>query len=429
VLEERYYLLSDFITGLADAMDLVSPILMGHHKRVACMATALGGELGLSDKERATLATAALLHDNGALSLHERLEGLHFDFDFLPPGVSDHTYMGYVLLRRFDVFSEVAPIVRYHHLWWERAAESCPEDELALKANLLHLADRVDVLIDRQEDILRQVPTIRERIERESGRMFAPNLVEVFQAVSRKESFWLDVVSPYLSWSIDESLAGWDCRLSIEELLALSKVFSTIIDCRSRFTATHSAGVAAVAETLAGLCGFSPLECSAVRLAGYLHDLGKLAVPAEILEKPDKLTAAEFAVIRSHTYHTYRVLERISGLDEVTEWASFHHERLNGAGYPFRHCGDRLSTGSRILAVADVASAVTEKRPYRAGMPPEKAMAVLNSMAEGGVLEHTIVALVKENFDEVDRARANAQSTALQEFESYAEPTVEFQVD
>ncbi|MFH1529396.1 MAG: HD domain-containing phosphohydrolase [Pseudomonadota bacterium] len=429
MLEKTRYLLPELITGLADAMDLVSPALTGHHKRVARMAGALASELGLSDKERYTIVSAGLLHDSGALSLHEKLGALRFESDFAPTGTSSHAYMGYVLLRRFDVFSEVANVVRHHHLWWERAAESCPNEELALTANLLHLADRIDVLIDRQQEILGQVPAIMERIEKQSGRMFAPSHVDVLRAVSRKESFWLDIVSPCLPSLVDSSLEGWNHGLTNDELLSLAKVFSTIIDFRSRFTATHSAGVSSSAVSLAKLRGLSPLECRAMRLAGYLHDLGKLAVPSEILEKPDKLTNTEFAVIRSHTYYTYRVLEKISGLETVNEWASFHHERLNGDGYPFHRSGDTLSLGSRIMAVADVLTAITEDRPYRAGMPPEKAMGILTSMAESGVLDRSIVALARENFDEVNQARALAQSTALEEFESYAENTGEFQVD
>lgn len=429
MLAEHRYLLPELIVGFADAMDLVSPVLTGHHKRVARMAGELARDLGLTPKETSTIVAAGLLHDSGALSLHERLEALHFEGEFAPEGTSSHAYMGYVLLRRFDVFSEVAPLVRHHHLWWEKASEQCRVQERALKANLLHLADRVDVLIDKQREILGQVPAIRERIEKESGRMFAPELVDAFKAVSRHEAFWLDVVSPYLPSLVESGLEGLGERLNGEEALSLARVLSTIIDFRSRFTATHSAGVSSTAVALAELAGFSPLECRGMRLAGYLHDLGKLAVPSEILEKPGKLTNEEFAVIRSHTYYTYRVLEKISGLKTVNEWASFHHERLNGDGYPFHRNEDNLSLGSRIMAVADVLTAITEDRPYRPGMPAEKAMGILNSMAESGVLDRSVVEMARENFDQINRTRANSQSAALEEFESYAEHTTEFQVD
>lgn len=428
MLANNRYLLPELINSLADAMDLVSPALMGHHKRVARIASSLAVEFGLSAETRCAVETAALLHDGGALSLEERLDTFKFEVDFTAEGASDHAYMGYVLLRRFEVFSEVASIVRHHHVWWERAAESCPDEELALTANLLHLADRVDVLIDWQQAILVQVPAILEQIEKQSGRMFSPSLVEALQAVASRESFWLDVVSPYPPSNFGGSLEGWDRGLSSEELLSLAKVFSTIIDFRSRFTATHSAGVSSSAVALAEVYGFSPADCMGMKLAGYLHDLGKLAVPAEILEKPDKLTAAEFAVVRSHTYYTYRVLEKISGLETVNEWASFHHERLTGNGYPFHHDGDTLSPGARIMAVADVLTAITEDRPYRAGMPPEKALGVLNSMAKTGALDQSIAALAEENFDEINHVRALSQSAALADFESYAEHTTEFQV-
>lgn len=164
-----------------------------------------------------------------------------------------------------------------------------------------------------------------------------------------------------------------------------------------------------------------------MRLAGYLHDLGKLAVPAEILEKPGKLTREEFAVVRSHTYHTYRVLERIPGLETVNEWASFHHERLNGQGYPFHKDDTSLSLGARIMAAADVLTAITEDRPYRAGMSRDKAAQVLDSMVNGGSLDGEVVDLLKQNFDTVNVVRETVQRKALVNFDSYAELTVESQ--
>lgn len=370
MLASQHYQLSELLLGLAHAMDLVSPALTNHHKRVGYMGYMLASELGLPDRERSMIAAAGLLHDSGALSLRERLDVLQFEVGPNGRGGNDHAYMGYVLLRPFGILSDVAHMVRHHHLWWERAGDCCSRKDLLTAANLLHVADRVDVLVDRGQEILGQVPGIRERIKAQAGRMFSPDLVEAFDALSHRESFWLDTTSSYLPTLVRGSLDGWSHRLNGDEFLALSKLLSTVIDFRSRFTATHSAGVAASAEALAGECGFGPAECRMMRLAGYLHDLGKLAVPAEILEKPAKLSPEEFAVIRSHTYHTFRVLQTISGLDTVNSWASFHHERLDGKGYPFHHGDDVLSLGARIMAMADVLTAVTEDRPYRAGMQP-----------------------------------------------------------
>ena len=125
------------------------------------------------------------------------------------------------------------------------------------------------------------------------------------------------------------------------------------------------------------LMGFSAWECQLIRVAGNLHDLGKLAVPAEILEKSGQLTDAEYNLIKGHSFYTYHILEAIDELEIITAWAAFHHERLDGSGYPFQISGDQLSLPARIVAVADVFTAITEDRPYRVGMDPDQALSVL----------------------------------------------------
>jgi HD-GYP domain-containing protein (c-di-GMP phosphodiesterase class II) len=109
----------------------------------------------------------------------------------------------------------------------------------------------------------------------------------------------------------------------------------------------------------------------------------------------------------------------------VNEWASYHHERLNGDGYPFHKDAHNLSLGSRIMAVADVLTAIAEDRPYRAGMPLEKASAVLGSMAGSGVLDPSLVELATAHFSDLNDERAVAQAAACAEFDSHAEPTGE----
>ena len=199
----------------------------------------------------------------------------------------------------------------------------------------------------------------------------------------------------------------------------MSKLFSYIIDFRSRFTATHSSGVAASSEALSRLVGFSERECRMMRIAGHLHDLGKLAVPAEILEKPAKLTEDEFNIIRSHTFYTYRILEPIGDLDVINTWGSFHHERLDGSGYPFHHKAQDLSLGSRIMAVADVFTAITEDRPYRKEMPSERALQVLQQMADSSALDSNIVSLLRVHFDEINSSRIAAQAGASKEYQEF----------
>ncbi len=286
-------------------------------------------------------------------------------------------------------------------------------------SHILHLADRVAVLVNNQQEVLGQGDNICKRIREQSGKMFMPQLVDVFNDLATREYFWLDVASHSISSVLQGMARLKTVKLDMEGLLALSDLFRQIIDFRSRFTATHSAGVAVSAVALAGFAGFSERESRMMKIAGHLHDLGKLAVPIEILEKEARLTAEEIRVIKSHTFYTYRILEHISALDIINAWGSFHHERIDGAGYPFHHEGRDLSLGSRIMAVADVFTAITEDRPYRKGMSKDKATGVLRQMADDMALDSSIVSLLFRHFDEINSFRATAQKASVKEYHRF----------
>lgn len=410
--------LFDLVMSLSTAVDLVSRAVANHHKRVAYLASCIAQQLGLSREEESELIIAGALHDIGAISLKERLEAMNFEIEY----PFRHTEAGYCLVSVFEPFSKIARLIRYHHVPWNWGQGSVLEEEpVPLGSHILHLADRIDVLIDKEREVLGQVRSIRERIEAFSGKMFVPELVEAFKSLSVKECFWLDAVGPSIGQILRRRMNLARVELDLEGLLNLSRLFSQVIDFRSQFTSTHSRGVAATAETLARLIGFSESECRLMRVAGYLHDLGKLAVPAEILEKPGGLTPEEFNVIRSHTYYTYRILEPIKDLEVVNTWASFHHERLNGTGYPFRYRDEDLSLGSRIMAVADVFTALTEDRPYRKGMEAERTFEVLEQMVESVVLDPRVISLLKDHFDEINSSRIASQKASVECYQMFAQ--------
>jgi len=215
-------------------------------------------------------------------------------------------------------------------------------------------------------------------------------------------------------------VAYWAYRLA--DVLALpddEKYDIFLIDFKSEFTATHSSGVAAVAVELARVTGFSKNECWMIEIAGYLHDLGKLAIPSEIIQKAGRLNENERFIMRSHVYHTYQTLEPFEALQPVSRWGSLHQERLNGTGYPFGLDADGLPLGARIMAVADVFTALTEDRPYREGMDSRRAMAVLRSMSDKNELDATMVARIIENYDRMNVIREAAQSQAMREYTAF----------
>lgn len=409
--------LFDLVLSLSEAIDLVSPSVSDHHKRVAYIALTISSELGAPAEQRHNVMLAALVHDVGALSLGDRLHTLRFEM----ANPQEHAERGWLLLKIFEPFSTIAHLVRYHHnlYAWGEDGPVAVANEVPMGSHTLHLADRVAVAINRDQEILGQAPGICRQITKGSGRMFAPQLVEAFLSLAAREYFWLDAVSPSLDNLLAQEARSVTLRLNTETLLGLAKLFSRIIDFRSRFTATHSSGVAACAEALSRLAGLSDKECIMMRIAGYLHDLGKLGVPIEVLEKPGPLTEEERNLIRSHTYHSYRILQHIHEMDDINFWASSHHERLDGTGYPFHLDGRDLLLANRIMAVADTLTAVTEDRPYRSGMGKDQALELLESMARTQGLDSNVVKLLLSNFDEVDSCRASAQAAAAGEYEEF----------
>ncbi len=419
MIKEPQIPMFDLILSLSTAMDLVSSAVVNHHKQVAYIASSIGAELGLPSEQQNELVLAGALHDIGALSLKDRIDTLQFEAE----KPHHHAECGYLLLKMFEPLSSVAALVRFHHVpWSEGGGSEFKGKQVPMGSHLLHLADRVAVLVTKQQEVLGQVKRVCESVVEHSGKMFMPEQVDAFMSLATKEYFWLGIASPSIGSILPGRVRLATIELGIKGLLSLAKLFSQIIDFRSRFTATHSSGVAASAESLARFIGFSERECQMMKIAGYLHDLGKLAVPAEILDKPAKLTEDEFNIIKSHTFYTYSILETISDLDVINAWASFHHESLDGKGYPFHHKGEDLPLGSQIMAVADVFTAITEDRPYRKGMTSDRALQVLQQMADNSALDSSIISLLRLHFDEVNSFRRAAQAASGEEYQQFLRP-------
>ncbi|WP_027340337.1 HD-GYP domain-containing protein [Halonatronum saccharophilum] len=433
--EELKVPLFDMVMCLSDAMDLLSPYLAGHHKRVAYIAASIASEYGMTKEEEKSIIISGALHDAGAFSLSERIDSFNWKisqdiwnevevFDSYPSyeyiGSVSHSELGYQLIKQFSPFNKLASLVRYHHIPWDGGeGATFKGEEVPIGSHILHLADAVDILINRDKEVINQSEKICKKILAESGKLFVPEVVDAFINLAKRESFWFNIVSPTIIRNLKKRIDGSNIELNRETLLSLAKFFSQIIDFRSRFTATHSSGVAVSAEALASLMGMSDFDCHKIKIAGYLHDLGKLAVPPEILNKDAKLTKEEFNIIKKHPFYTYQILDRVQGLEEIKIWASLHHERIDGKGYPFKSDIDDIPLGSRIMAVADVFTAITEDRPYRKGMNKDRALKIVDDMAKDSALDREVALVLKDNYKCINEVRNETQMNKAKEYDFF----------
>lgn len=399
------------LLSLSAAMDYTRRGIGHHHLRVACMCRHFAGELGLPEEERKKLFRAALLHDCGASTFREK-DALA-DFETERPW--DHSRRGAELLRLSSVLRELAPVVASHH---DRYGKENPSglmgEGIPLAARIIHLADRIDVLVGERPEEAPRSETV-ERIGRLAGTVFDPVLVEVFGRLQEKEAFWLDLQPQFLAAAIKEELwPGEACGL--DDVLEIGEIFARVIDAKSPFTHRHSRGVALVAGELGQMLGFDDRRAGMLALAGLLHDLGKLAIPDEILDKPAALNREEIALMRRHSYISYRLLQGVDGLAEVAAWAGFHHETLNGRGYPFRLTEKDLSLESRIVSLADKFVALTEERPYRPPLPPARVRAVLQNMVGQAQVDGELYLMLEKRLEEMqERVRAITPEPAAAE--------------
>ncbi len=407
--------LFDLLLCIGNSVDLISPEYTSHHQQVAFLSYHIGKKLGLDNRACGDLITAGLLHDIGALSSKERLMLIEEE----PFDVNNHAFRSAKLLEQVAIFSEITQTVRFHHInWADGEGQTFLGQTVPLTSHILHLADRVCVKFNPKNSAVIQVPGVFERIEKDTGRIFEPEVVNALYKLKRNDHIWLELMeNKPLDYLPTKKIYAGDF-IDIDGLLEITRMISLIIDFRSHFTATHSAGVAQIASRLGKYLGFSDMECKMLLIAGYLHDLGKLCVPNELLEKPSALNQTEFNIIREHTFHTYRLLNNIKGMEIINTWASYHHEKLNGKGYPFQLSKDRIPLGSRIMAVADVFTSITEDRPYRKGMPENQIISVLKSMTDDGSLCKIVVEKLTGSLIDLIELCHHSQETAAALYES-----------
>jgi|YelNatPaOPRAMG01_1025707.scaffolds.fasta_scaffold01105_7 HD-GYP domain-containing protein (c-di-GMP phosphodiesterase class II) len=412
--------LFDIVFSIASIMNLVVPEIVIHSQRVAYISYAIAKEMGLSWDKIYDITLAGLLHDSGFLSIKDLSLVKNFDFELFFPNPHYHAFITYNLLKDFKYLKRPAEFLKYHHIIWDYGrGEEFKGEKVSIESHIIHLADKIDVLIRDDEHILNQVGRIVNIIKENSGKIFNPYVVSAFYNLIDKEYFWLDISSNYIPNIIIKKLYKVDKSLEINEFESLSEILARTIDFRSQFTSVHSRTVAKVSENMGKLLGFSEREQKFLKIAGLLHDIGKLSIPLEILEKKGTLNKNEWVILRSHPYNTHRVLENLRGLEIIRDWSSYHHERLDGNGYPFHIKNDEIPIGAQIISISDIFTALSEDRPYRKGISLKDILKIMENDAKSGGIDISLFKKFKDSIDHFYKEVKIIIQSSIEEYEDF----------
>ncbi|NMB21280.1 MAG: HD domain-containing protein [Firmicutes bacterium] len=374
---------------------------MAHSRRVAHIAYHLGKALTLERNQLNELVLSAFLHDIGVMTNLEQLALA--DLEPKRSQVAPHCQAGYNLLQGTQVFGWLAQNVLEHHDYHS--------PDLRIIPAILHVADRVDILLDKSTYSLNQVDSLLHYFSLKSGYIFNPNVVDALRGLGEVPSFWLDL--EFGNYTFFDAEDNFGRVLTIDELEEMAQLVTQLVDAKSPFTHRHSQAVTRVVAYLGTKLNMSKEDVRLIKIAGLLHDIGKLAVPDEILLHPGGLTRAQRLVMKQHTYHSYHLIRCIgSGTERLAGWAAFHHEKLNGTGYPFRLSAPDLDREARLMAVADMTESLLETRPYRLGMSQDKVRQILYNNVNAGHIDPELTDLAIAYLDDIEEIVHACQKSA-----------------
>lgn len=427
--------LAELVGALSRALDITEGQPAGHGVRCCWIGMQLGAALGFDEATLGDLYYALLLKDVGCSSNAARICQLyladdlnfkrdHKQIDHALPEilrfVLTHTGMKSGLAARFRSIVNIAmhggeiarelietrctrgaEIVR--QMRFSEAVASAILDldehwngtgqpigrsgaEISPLARIALLAQVADVFF-----INSGAEAAIEEVQRRAGTWFDPAHAAAFAELAAGPGFWDALAAP----DIEQGVVGLEPQkrsimVDDDYLDDIAAALARVIDAKSPYTSGHSDRVALFADMIAEQLGLSSERRRWLKRAALLHDIGKLGVSNQVLDKPGKLDAEEWQAMRMHSALGEEILSRIGAFAELAQVAGAHHERLDGAGYPRGLRSNQITLETRIVTTADIFDALTADRPYRAAMPVSRAFDIMDegigTSIDGGCL-------------------------------------------
>lgn len=390
--------LMDIIVSALNRMD---ERLTGHGERVAYyMMLLLEQDPRFSFHEICKITWLILLHDIGSFQKIDisSLMETEFDHSF------SHARYGYLFLKYFSPFPEYSQIILYHHCSRHEIDNSNMDDKLCWTAKCMQVIDMIDLYqISHPKSAGQEIVRFIDSLD---TNRFDPDAIGAVRGL-----IFTHIEQGYVvQEKAHNDLLGILKKMDITEAQkeALLQTLVSSIDFRSHYTALHCAIMVQVSDTLAQLCQLSSEVREKIHIGATLHDLGKIAIPVHILESPGKLIGDEWETMKSHVVITNEILKN-KVCDEVLQIAVRHHETLDGKGYPWGLGEEELSMPQRIVAVADIVSALSEERSYKTPFSLERIIDILEDMCSQGKLCPQVVHVLHSNSQKIyDIARKAA---------------------
>lgn len=395
----------------------VDPRLTEHGARVAYLVSLMLRKTSrYTESQLRDICFLAQLHDVGAYKTEEISNMLKFE----TTDIWDHSFYGYLFIRYFSPLAPLAPGVLLHHIPWSALVE---EKELTAEirnlAQLLHIADRIDISMSVEG---RSWPDTKKLLLKQAGSRFSPDMVTLASGLNLEKPIKEE-------WKKDAEYSGILSRIPLTsgEITGYLKMLVFIIDFRSHHTVAHTITTTSISYELAKHLNLDETRINQVLCGALLHDLGKIGIPVEILEFPGKLSPQAMKIMKTHVDITEQIFN--GDIDETIKQISLrHHEKLDGSGYPKGLTAGCLTTEERLMAIADITSALAGTRSYKDSFPKDRIISILTQMKNDGLLDGHIVDLTIENLSEILKTTAARCQPVLdiyenlrKEYEQFAE--------
>lgn len=391
--------LKNILIIIQKTLDSIDDIMIGHGEEVAYIIyKLLKIDNKYSEDKILKIITLAMFHDIGAYKIEERKKLVEIELN----RPMEHAVYGSLFIKYFSPLADLSSLILGHHMYPkdldEEMAKIIPKDAL-----MIHFADIISVLHLNFKTIK------KEWIMDKSDDEVLPEHKKLFEIACDKHNLLEKLQDKSY---IEEIYEVFDKKiLTRDEVIGYAKMLTYAIDFRSKATVVHTISVQEISVQIANIINLDEDTTMKIKIASMLHDIGKISIPVEILEKPGKLTLEEYDKIKNHAIVGYRILSDL-GLDDIRDIAALHHEKLDGTGYPFELKDSEISIEVRIVAIADIISALVDKRSYKGEFPKETVISILSDMALNNKIDSDICKIVIDKYDFImNGVRENTKDT------------------